>query len=470
MLNEFIAYLEEQIKNMSIYVWGAQGQTWPVLCEAWIKRHETNAVHRAEALKTYRRACEAGHEKDCRAFDCSGLGMYWLYDLKKIYPSDMTANGMKGKCRVLTKAQLKKGDWVFRTYKSGSKKGAAYHIGYVVDDALNVIEAKGRKYGVIKAPFSSAYWNAYGRPHIFEKEIDGEKEEDIVFTRVLKKGMTGGDVRELQRLLNSANGAVLAMDGDFGSKTQKAVKAYQKLMGLKVDGIAGEKTITKLGGEWKKANSINVGTWNIKRGKSKKSVCKKIAEGSADCGICGFQEVTVSLMPVIAGKHSYKMCKTVGEYGHATVYGLKLINESVFPLPMGGEARKLHRLVFEKDGKLIHYYNTHIQFTSKERPAINERQMRYVLEQMKADAGEIQILTGDFNCDISLLNAIFGAAGYTVINQLQKVPALITGGYASAYGMDNIIIKGCKAVKAWMYPSIKLDMSDHDGFFAEVEI
>ena len=76
--------------------------------------------------------------------------------MKKIYKSDMTANGMKGKCKLITKASLKKGDWVFRTYKSGAKKGQAYHIGYVVDEALNVIEAKGRAYGVIKKPFDSS--------------------------------------------------------------------------------------------------------------------------------------------------------------------------------------------------------------------------------------------------------------------------------------------------------------------------
>lgn len=251
MLDEFISYLKEQVRNMSIYVWGAQGQKWPVLCEAWIKKHETNPIHRRDALKTYERACEAGHEKDCRAFDCSGLGMYWLYNLKKIYGGDMTANGMKGKCRPITRAQLKRGDWVFRTYKSGAKKGQAYHIGYVADGALFVIEAKGRACGVVEKPFDSSYWNAYGRPECFRKEIEDEPEPTAIFTRLLKKGSKGADVKELQRLLNEASGANLADDGNFGSKTEKAVKAYQKTAGLKADGIAGKKTITRLGGTWR---------------------------------------------------------------------------------------------------------------------------------------------------------------------------------------------------------------------------
>lgn len=249
MLNEFIKYLNEQVKNMSIYVWGAQGQKFPVLTEAWIKSKETG-THRANALKMYRKAVAAGHEKDCRAFDCSGLGMFWLQNTKGIYKSDMNANGMKGVCKALKKEQLKKGDWVFRTYKSGTNKGRAYHIGYVVDDALNVIEAKGRAYGVIKSPFNSSYWNTYGRPEVFKDEIEKEPAPSIIFGRLLKKGCKGDDVKELQRLLNKAGGYNLAEDGKFGSKTLQAVKAYQKWMGLAVDGIAGKNTIKKLGGVW----------------------------------------------------------------------------------------------------------------------------------------------------------------------------------------------------------------------------
>lgn len=251
MLTEFTTYLNEQVRNMSIYVWGAQGQRYPVLNAEWIRKHESNLTHRRDALKQYEKACKAGHEKDCRAFDCSGLGMYWLYNITKIYSSDMNANGMKGKCKPISKGELKRGDWVFRTYKSGSNKGRAYHIGYVVDDALRVIEAKGRAYGVICSAFNSSYWNTYGRPDVFKKEIEDEPTPaSVVFNRLLKKGCKGDDVAELQRLLNKAGGYNLAADGDFGTKTFNAVKAYQKSMGLKVDGIAGKVTISMLGGVW----------------------------------------------------------------------------------------------------------------------------------------------------------------------------------------------------------------------------
>ena len=54
-------------------------------------------------------------------------------------------------------------------------------------------------------------------------------------------GSKGSSVTELQKLLNN-NGYSLDVDGVFGSKTQAAVKDYQKKNGLSVDGIVGNNT------------------------------------------------------------------------------------------------------------------------------------------------------------------------------------------------------------------------------------
>lgn len=64
----------------------------------------------------------------------------------------------------------------------------------------------------------------------------------------LKKGSKGTEVEELQKLLNDAGGYNLKTDGIFGDKTLAAVKDYQTNNGLKVDGIAGVNTMTKLKG------------------------------------------------------------------------------------------------------------------------------------------------------------------------------------------------------------------------------
>lgn len=58
----------------------------------------------------------------------------------------------------------------------------------------------------------------------------------------LRKGSNSGYVKTVQILLNKYNKAGLVEDGDFGSKTDTAVRAYQKSRGIGVDGIVGIKT------------------------------------------------------------------------------------------------------------------------------------------------------------------------------------------------------------------------------------
>lgn len=61
----------------------------------------------------------------------------------------------------------------------------------------------------------------------------------------LRKGDTGDAVCYLQTLLNRM-GEALSVDGQFGSKTEAAVRRFQKINKLVVDGIAGLKTWTTL--------------------------------------------------------------------------------------------------------------------------------------------------------------------------------------------------------------------------------
>jgi len=63
--------------------------------------------------------------------------------------------------------------------------------------------------------------------------------------QTLKLRAKGDSVRLLQELLNKA-GYELLVDGDFGKKTEDAVKDFQKKKNLIVDGIVGTKTWMKL--------------------------------------------------------------------------------------------------------------------------------------------------------------------------------------------------------------------------------
>ncbi|MFA9487159.1 N-acetylmuramidase family protein [Moraxella haemolytica] len=66
--------------------------------------------------------------------------------------------------------------------------------------------------------------------------------------KLLKYGNKGEQVERLQVKLNE-NGAKLAVDGDFGRATEKAVMAFQRSAGLAVDGVVGIKTWQALYGE-----------------------------------------------------------------------------------------------------------------------------------------------------------------------------------------------------------------------------
>ena len=133
--------------------------------------------------------------------------------------------------------------------------GSSEH--YVTQQVININATSGGHKLV-------AYWMRYIADHeekpiedlqneaknLSHKEEPAEPEDKEVTLKVrqLRKGMTGGDVKTLQRLLFADGYSVgkCGDDGDFGEDTEKAVLSYQHDHGLSQDGIAGEKTLTAL--------------------------------------------------------------------------------------------------------------------------------------------------------------------------------------------------------------------------------
>ena len=60
-------------------------------------------------------------------------------------------------------------------------------------------------------------------------------------------GDNGADVTELQKALLKAGFSPGVIDADFGSGTRSAVTAYQQSQGMLADGVAGPRTLKKLG-------------------------------------------------------------------------------------------------------------------------------------------------------------------------------------------------------------------------------
>lgn len=67
--------------------------------------------------------------------------------------------------------------------------------------------------------------------------------------RDLQQPMKGEDVRQLQKDLAAAGFDPGEIDGEYGPDTERAVRAYQRARGCKVDGIVGPETRGALGHE-----------------------------------------------------------------------------------------------------------------------------------------------------------------------------------------------------------------------------
>ena len=122
------------------------------------------------------------------------------------------------------------------------------HVGYYVGNG-EVVEWRGFNYGCVKTKLldrSWLYW--YELPFIDYGDAiltsDTAPTEVVLGCRLLKNGMTGSDVKELQETL-LALGYQLpkhGADGKYGAETEKAVKAFQKSQGLTQDGKYGDLT------------------------------------------------------------------------------------------------------------------------------------------------------------------------------------------------------------------------------------
>ena len=250
-LQTFINLIKSQVK-IGIYVWDCDGELLSSINTSFIKEKESGAKSSkkteeerkkqkaewlADALAMYeKRKNVAG----ARAFDCSGF-VGWALREVGVTKADRTAEGWRQQCSQVDKSQLRDGDLCFKV-----SDGKAHHVGVYVGG--KIIEAKGRAYGVVSSSVTSS-WDKFGRLDI---KWDEEPQE-FIFTRNLKKGMKGEDVKELQKLLMKKGYALpkYGADGSLGSETDRAIRRVQVDKKLKVDGIAGKNTITVLGGIWR---------------------------------------------------------------------------------------------------------------------------------------------------------------------------------------------------------------------------
>ena len=115
--------------------------------------------------------------------------------------------------------------WAWRKYTG--KNPHSMHVHVSVESTKGLYDATGAWTFSLDAP--------HGNP------------PPIADNPLLRQGSRGSHVKRAQGLLNGTGAKPpLAEDGDFGVKTERAVKAFQRKNGLVADGVVGAYTWAKL--------------------------------------------------------------------------------------------------------------------------------------------------------------------------------------------------------------------------------
>jgi hypothetical protein len=270
------------------------------------KNYASKVIVVAEAEVGYLEKSASAYKKDPsildKKTDGAGKDNYTKYgrDMHKIYPSVMdfpaywcdafvdwcfytaygitTAKSLLGgnfddytvaSCQMYEKKSAlgttpKKGAQVFFT-KNGKSSGC-HHTGivYKVDNtsfytiegntsgASGVVSNGG---GVAKKSYKIASYSGkvlFGYPKYDEEtssDSNTSSKSDSKLTvpePTLRNGSSGEQVKYLQKALNKLVNSGLTVDGDFGNKTEKALKTWQSANSLTSDGVYGPKSQAKM--------------------------------------------------------------------------------------------------------------------------------------------------------------------------------------------------------------------------------
>lgn len=176
------------------------------------------------------------------AFDCAQLGRFAARAAGLTLPSGATS-------------QWQDGDWaasgLIGTLPEGHvcfvyrrRDGRMVHTGVYMGDGT-VVEARGHADGVIRSGVADYPWTHWA---ILRGMACPAGATVMQAVPVLRKGCSGEDVARLQEALIAAGISCgdKGADGVFGVATQTAVRKFQALYGLAVDGVAGEMTWARL--------------------------------------------------------------------------------------------------------------------------------------------------------------------------------------------------------------------------------
>lgn len=250
------------------YIWGTAGVLWTEEKQKKITRQmeveygpDWKDSSKAKADHYYQAALNGAKWIGHRVADCSGLFAWAFKELggtiahgsNSIFKSYCTETGWLEKGKRTDGKALQPGTAVF-TDVNGDKT----HIGLYIGNG-EVIEASGTKAGVIKSSVESSKWKCWGelkgvnyqgqekgqdkKPEEMEKH-DPDLLPETTKRPTLRKGNKNKYVTQMQTILAGLgyNLGICGIDGEYGTSTEAAVKAFQLDHGLDADGICGPKT------------------------------------------------------------------------------------------------------------------------------------------------------------------------------------------------------------------------------------
>ena len=223
------------------YIYGAYGQIW---------------TQAAQNKSTDEQVIKYGQQwVGKHVIDCSGvwylamkeLGSYMYHGSNTMWNKYTVAKGRLSKGQRTDGQPLRIGTAIY----TGIADGDHNHVGIYIGDG-QVLEAGGVQKGVILTAVTLSKWTCWGEMKYVG--YDGTAPANPVpaptqeTTPTLRKGCRNDYVSLLQTklLMLGYDLGKYGVDGDFGTKTQEAVKKFQEDRGLKADGIVGPLTWAEL--------------------------------------------------------------------------------------------------------------------------------------------------------------------------------------------------------------------------------
>ena len=231
------------------------------------------------------------------------------------------------------------------------------------------------------------------------------------------------------------------------------------------------------------SDNFRVATFNIAAGRKPNIEAISSALEQENIDVVGVQEVDIN-----TGRNNYDMLAKFKEYNYIKdthfqksinysggEYGIGLLTRYQFTEKSGGalsnegsyEARAYVRGVFEKDGKEVAIYNTHLTHESQ---SLRAKQMEEVLNVMEADPTPYKILTGDFNTDQSIKENYPMMKNYNLANGKDGVwyNTCAHGDSMKIDSIDNIVTS--RNIKVNEVKMVETGLSDHNMLYIDCQL